>query len=35
MAVISVKWVYIIVDIKLGLQYEPENADVYKVCFPN
>ena len=32
-AVISVKWFYIIAEIKLGLQYEPENLDVNKVCF--
>ena len=30
---ISVKWFYIKVEIKLGLQYEPENLDVNKVCF--
>ena len=35
MAVISVKWFYIIVEIKQGLQYEPENLDVKKVCFSN
>ena len=29
---ISVKWFYIIVEIKLGLRYEPENLDVSKVC---
>ena len=29
----SVKWFYIIVEIKLGLQYEPVNLDVNKVCF--
>ena len=27
------KWFYIIVEIKLGLQYEPENLNVNKVCF--
>ena len=32
-AVISVKWFYKIVEIKLGLHYEPENLDVTKVCF--
>ena len=31
-AIISVKWFYIIVEIKLGFQYEPENLDVNKVC---
>ena len=31
--VTSVKWFYIIVEIKLGLQYEPENLNVNKVCF--
>ena len=29
----SLKWFYTIVDIKLGLQYEPENLDVNRVCF--
>ena len=33
-AVISVKWFDKIVEIKLGLHYEPENLDVTKVCFP-
>ena len=33
MAVISVKWFYIIADRKLQLQYEPENWDVDKVYF--
>ena len=33
MAVISVKWFYIIVEMKLVLQYEPENLDVNKACF--
>ena len=33
MVVISVKWFYIIVQIELWLQYEPENSDVNKVCF--
>ena len=33
MAVISVKWFYTIGEIKLELQYEPENLDVNKVCF--
>ena len=36
LAVISVTWFYIIdiiVEIKLGLQYELENLDVNKVCF--
>ena len=32
-AVISVKWFYIIAEINLGLHYEVENLDVYKVCF--
>ena len=27
------KMVYIIAEIKLELQYEPENLDVYRVCF--
>ena len=27
------KWLYITVEIKLQLQYEPENLDVSKVCF--
>ena len=31
--VASVKWFYTIVEIKLRLQYEPENLDVNKVCF--
>ena len=33
MAVILVKWFYVIVEVKLGLHYEPENLDVNKVCF--
>ena len=32
-AVVSVKWFYIIAELKTGLQYEPENLDVNKVCF--
>ena len=32
-AVISVKWFYIIAEVNLGLHYEVENLDVYKVCF--
>ena len=27
------KMFFIIAEIKLGLQYEPENLDVIKICF--
>ena len=30
-AVISVKWFHMMVEVKLGLQYKPENLDVNKV----
>ena len=33
MAVISVKWFYIVAETTLRLQYESENLDVNKVCF--
>ena len=33
MAVISVKWFYIIAETTLRLQHESENLDVNKVCF--
>ena len=29
----SVKWFYILLQIKLGVWYEPGNIDVNKVCF--
>ena len=32
-AVISVKYFYIIVEIRLSLQYEPGSLEVNKVCF--
>ena len=33
MAIISVKWFYTVLEIKLGLWYETENLDVNKICF--
>ena len=34
-AVVSVRWFYIIVEIKLGLQYEPEKQSLFsKTGYP-
>ena len=33
MVVVSENWFYIIVDIRLGVQYEAENLDINRVFF--